>query len=182
MNMLRLLSLSLDKCGLQFSRDHLLLRDGAIVALDWVVGECEGGRRSSPPVLLLVPEHWGSLTPHLCSLCHSASALGFYVVLFHHRGTAGCPLTTTRLTEFGDPADLDQAVAYIHSRHPSSVLLAVSEGSGSGTLLSYLGEKGSGSRITAAAAFEVKMRPSSRASARQASAVALNTASSVISQ
>ncbi|CAL1573093.1 unnamed protein product [Knipowitschia caucasica] len=140
------------ECGLQFSRDHLLLRDGAIVALDWVVGECEGGRRSSPPVLLLVPEHWGSLTPHLCSLCHSASALGFYVVLFHHRGTAGCPLTTTRLTEFGDPADLDQAVAYIHSRHPSSVLLAVSEGSGSGTLLSYLGEKGSGSRITAAAA------------------------------
>ncbi|KAJ0061599.1 hypothetical protein NL108_005755, partial [Boleophthalmus pectinirostris] len=44
------------------------------------------------------------------------------------------------------------AVAYIHSRYPSSVLLAVSEGSGSGTLLSYLGERGSSSRLTAAAA------------------------------
>ncbi len=45
-----------------------------------------------------------------------------------------------------------QAVAYIHSRHPSSVLVAVSEGSGSGILLSYLGECGSSSYLTAAAA------------------------------
>ncbi|KAK7925741.1 hypothetical protein WMY93_008051 [Mugilogobius chulae] len=128
--------------GLQFSRDHLLLKDGAIVALDWAVGTgvCDPGvKRNNPPVLLLVPEHWGGLSPHLSSLCRTATAQGFYVVLFHHRGTAGCPLTTTRLTEFGDPADLEQAVAYIHSRHPSSVLLAVRE-------------KGSSSRLTAAAA------------------------------
>lgn len=77
---------------------------------------------------------------------------GFYVVVFHPRGTAGCPLTTARLTEFGDPADLEQAISYVHSRHPSSVLVAVSEGSGSGILLSYLGECGSSTRLTAAAA------------------------------
>uniref|UniRef100_A0A3B3Z8M7 Abhydrolase domain containing 15 n=1 Tax=Periophthalmus magnuspinnatus TaxID=409849 RepID=A0A3B3Z8M7_9GOBI len=141
--------------GLQFTREHLLLKDGGIVSLDWAVGpgvSDSGVRRSAPSVLLLLPEHWGGLSPHLKSLCHSATAQGFYVVVFHHRGTAGCPMTTTRLTEFGDPADLEQAVAYIHSRHPSSVLLAVSEGSGSGTLLSYLGERGSSSRLTAAAA------------------------------
>lgn len=45
-----------------------------------------------------------------------------------------------------------QAVAYVHSRFPSSALVAVSEGSGSGTLLSYLGESGSSSYLTAAAA------------------------------
>ena len=45
-----------------------------------------------------------------------------------------------------------QAVAYVHSRHPSSVMVAVSEGSGSGILLSYLGECGSSSHLTAAAA------------------------------
>ncbi|XP_055004839.1 protein ABHD15 [Boleophthalmus pectinirostris] len=141
--------------GLQFTRDHLLLKDGGIVALDWAIGSGvsdSGVRRSPSPVLLLLPEHWGGLSPHLKSLCLSATAQGFYVVVFHHRGTAGCPLTTTRLSEFGDPADLEQAVAYIHSRYPSSVLLAVSEGSGSGTLLSYLGERGSSSRLTAAAA------------------------------
>ncbi|XP_022594430.1 protein ABHD15-like [Seriola dumerili] len=159
---------------IQFSRDNLLLRDGGIVAVDWAVGTGAGeevgrkrweGRKeyhsggkalgyftSTPPVLLLIPQSWGGMTPHLKALCHQAVRQGFYVVVFHPRGTAGCPLTTARLTEFGDPADLEQAVAYIHSRHPSSVLVAVSEGSGSGILLSYLGEHGSGTYLTAAAA------------------------------
>uniref|UniRef100_A0A3Q3IEK5 Serine aminopeptidase S33 domain-containing protein n=1 Tax=Monopterus albus TaxID=43700 RepID=A0A3Q3IEK5_MONAL len=159
---------------LQFTRDHLLLRDGGIVALDWAVGTRLGetdrwrkweGRKEhqsagkvlgcftlTPPILLLIPQFWGGMTSHLKALCHQATRQGFYVVVFHPRGTAGCPLTTARLTEFGDPADLEQAVAYIHSRHPSSVLVAVSEGSGSGVLLSYLGECGSGTYLTAAAA------------------------------
>ncbi|XP_042355381.1 protein ABHD15 [Plectropomus leopardus] len=159
---------------LQFTRDNLLLRDGGIVALDWAVGtklgEAVGRKRwegrkehqsggktlgcftTAPPVLLLIPESWGGMTPHLKVLCHQAVLQGFYVVVFHSRGTAGCPLTTARLTEFGDPADLEQAVAYVRSRHPSSVMVAVSEGSGSGILLSYLGECGSGSYLTAAAA------------------------------
>ncbi|XP_031713019.1 protein ABHD15 [Anarrhichthys ocellatus] len=159
---------------LQFTRDNLFLRDGGIVALDWAVGtrldEVVGRRRwegrkehqsggkslgcftATPPVLLLIPESWGGMTPHLKLLCHQAMRLGFYVVVFHARGTAGCPLTTAQLTEFGDPADLEQAVAYVHNRHPSSVMVAVSEGSGSGVLLSYLGECGSSSYLTAAAA------------------------------
>ncbi|XP_038151731.1 protein ABHD15 isoform X1 [Cyprinodon tularosa] len=158
----------------QFTRDHLLLKDGGIVALDWAIGtrliELTAKRRwevkkehqsvrktlgcftSTPPVLLLIPQFWGGMTPHLQLLCSQAMRQGFYVVVFHHRGTAGSPLTTTRLTEFGDPSDLEQAVTYVHSRHPSSVLVAVSEGSGSGVLLSYLGERGSSTCITAAAA------------------------------
>ncbi|XP_059207496.1 protein ABHD15 [Centropristis striata] len=175
---------------LQFSRDNLLLRDGGVVALDWAVGtrlgEVFGRKRwegkkegktlgcftATPPVLLLVPESWGGLTPHLKALCHQAMCQGFYVVVFHARGTAACPLTTARLTEFGDPADLEQAVTYVHSRHPSSALVAVSEGSGSGTLLSYLGECGSSTYLTAAAAispvlqgqlwFETAMPPAYR--------------------
>ncbi|KAM7398132.1 hypothetical protein PAMA_006153 [Pampus argenteus] len=159
---------------LHFTRDHLLLRDGGIVALDWAVGTtlCEavgrkrwegrkehqsGGKAlgcftSTPPSLILIPQSWGGMTPHLKALCHLAMRQGFYVVVFHPRGTAGCPMTTAHLTEFGDADDLQQAVAYVHSRHPSSVLVAVSEGSGSGILLSYLGECGSSSYLTATAA------------------------------
>ncbi|KAJ4930167.1 hypothetical protein JOQ06_019180 [Pogonophryne albipinna] len=62
-----------------------------------------------------------------------------------------------RLTEFGDPADLEQVVAYVHSRHPSSVMVAVSEGSGSGTLRN-LGESGSSSCLKAAAAISPVLR------------------------
>nr|XP_019952631.1 PREDICTED: protein ABHD15-like [Paralichthys olivaceus] len=158
----------------EFTRDNLLLRDGGIVAVDWALETGLGGRigrgrwegrkehqlggkalgcfTSTPPVLLLIPHSWGGVSPHLKALCHQAIRQGFYVVVFHPRATAGCPLTTARLTEFGDPADLEQALAYVHSRHPSSELVAVSEGSGSGVLLSYLGECGSSTYLTAAAA------------------------------
>lgn len=108
--------------SLQFTRDHLLLRDGGIIALDWGVerrrwegrkehqsgGKALGCFTTTPPVLLVIPQFWGGMTPHLKLLCHEAVRQGFYVVVFHTRGTAGCPLTTARLTEFGDPADLEQ--------------------------------------------------------------------------
>lgn len=118
---------------LQFTRDHLLLRDGGIVALDWAVGtelgEVVGRRRrkehqlggkamgcfnSTPPVLILIPQSWGGMTPHLKALCHEAMQQGFYVVVFHPRGTRGCPLTSVRLTEFGDPSDLEQVQFYVY--------------------------------------------------------------------
>ncbi|KAM3601147.1 uncharacterized protein V6R79_008396 [Siganus canaliculatus] len=160
--------------ALQFTREHLQLRDGGIIALDWAVSnrQVEAGERkrwevrkehhpggktlgcftAAPPILIIVPQFWGGISSHVKGLCLQAARQGFYVVVFHARGTAGCPLTTPRLAEFGDSADLEQAVLYIHSRHPSSTLVAVSEGSGSGILLSYLGESGSSSYLTAAAA------------------------------
>lgn len=102
---------------MQFARDHLLLKDGGVVALDWAVGtrlvvrkrwKAPGCFTSTPPVLLLIPQSWGGMSPHLKMLCHQAMRQGFYVVVFHHRGTAGSPLTAVRLVEFGDPADLEQ--------------------------------------------------------------------------
>uniref|UniRef100_A0A3Q2QM86 Abhydrolase domain containing 15 n=1 Tax=Fundulus heteroclitus TaxID=8078 RepID=A0A3Q2QM86_FUNHE len=142
-------TVSSQMCGehgesIQFTRDHLLLKDGGIVALDWAK-EHQSGRKAlgcftlTPPVLLLIPQFWGGMTPHLRLLCRQATRQGFCVVVFHHRGTAGSPLTTTTLSEFGDPADLEQVhMAYVRSCHPSSVLVAVSEGSGSGVLLGKL--------------------------------------------
>lgn len=109
--------------GLEFTRDHLLLRDGGVVTLDWALGTrlLEAPRRrggssgralgcftSSPPVLLLVPRRWAGSSPHLRALCRYAVQQGFYAVLVQGRGATGCPLTTARLTEFGDPADLEQ--------------------------------------------------------------------------
>lgn len=116
--------------GLAFSREHLLLKDGGAVALDWAVGtvsagmfwrkgsqwrtehqhdgKAQGGFTATPPILLIIPQYRGGTTPHLKALCRQAMQRGFYVAVVHSRGTAGCLLTTARLTEFGDPADLEQ--------------------------------------------------------------------------
>ncbi|KAK6473295.1 protein ABHD15-like [Huso huso] len=143
---------------IDFARDHLQLRDGGIVALDWAVGvtirnwKATGpSSSSSPPVLIIIPNSWGRLTPHVLGLCRLALEQGFYPVVFHRRGQGGCPLVTPSVQQFGDPSDLMEAVSYIRFSHPSAALLAVSEGSGSGLLLSYLGECGSSSYLTCAA-------------------------------
>lgn len=83
-------------------------------------------------------------------LCEIALSHGYLPVVFNRRSHNSCPLTTMKLQQFGDPADLREAVRYIRYRQPAGRLYAVSESSGSGLLLSYLGECGSSSYVTAA--------------------------------
>ncbi|NXE41266.1 ABH15 protein, partial [Ptilorrhoa leucosticta] len=136
------------------ARELLQLPDSGVVALDWLVGPwgaAGGGGGVSSPVLLLIPNAAGKVTGGLLQLGLRALERGFIPVIFNRRGHNGCPLTTPRLQPFGDPRDLREAVTYLRCRHPSASLLAVSEGSGSGLLLAYLGESGSSSRLAAAA-------------------------------
>ncbi|XP_068121969.1 protein ABHD15-like [Hyperolius riggenbachi] len=142
---------------LEVARDHLQLTDGGIIALDWVVGPRQTSKlrrgtnaTSSPPLLLVIPNPFGKLTRNIHHLCLQALGKGYYPVIFNRRGQNDCPLTTMKLQDFGEPGDLREAVAYIRSRHPGSMVFAVSEGLGSGLLLSYLGECGSSSYLTAA--------------------------------
>jgi hypothetical protein len=71
-------------------------------------------------------------------------------VVFNRRSHNGTPLTTLKLQQFGDPADLREAVRYIRYRQPAGRLYAAGESTGAGLLLSYLGECGSSSYVTAA--------------------------------
>ncbi|XP_030619125.1 protein ABHD15 isoform X2 [Delphinapterus leucas] len=142
--------------GSDLAREYLQLADDGLVALDWVVGPCARGRRVTnagglPAVLLVIPNAWGRLTRNVLGLCLLALERGYYPVIFHRRGHHGCPLVSPRLQPFGDPSDLKEAITYIRFRHPAAPLFAVSEGSGSALLLSYLGECGSSSYMTGAA-------------------------------
>lgn len=83
-------------CGITFTRDHLLIQDGGIVALDWAVrikdqdaqakreyypGErAPGGHTSTPPIIILIPNALGKITRNLLSLCGLALQQGFYPV------------------------------------------------------------------------------------------------------
>ncbi|XP_053426893.1 protein ABHD15 isoform X2 [Nycticebus coucang] len=149
--------------GPELAREYLQLTDDGLVALDWVVGPCARSRRVTnagglPAVLLVIPNAWGRLTRNVLGLCLLALERGYYPVIFHRRGHHGCPLVSPRLQPFGDPSDLKEAVTYIRFRHPAAPLFAVSEGSGSALLLSYLGECGSSSYVTGAACISPVLR------------------------
>uniref|UniRef100_A0A3B3IC40 Protein ABHD15 n=1 Tax=Oryzias latipes TaxID=8090 RepID=A0A3B3IC40_ORYLA len=139
----------------QFVRDNLQLSDDGLVALDWAVPSYQKRRRtsshSSSPVLLIIPNSFGKITGNLLKLCEVALSHGYLPVVFNRRSQNATPLTTPKLQQFGDPTDLREAVRYIRYRQPAGRLYAVSESSGSGLLLSYLGECGSSSYVTAAA-------------------------------
>ncbi|KAM8976785.1 protein ABHD15 [Pelodytes ibericus] len=142
---------------LELARDYLQLLDGGLVALDWVVGPRPSAKprrgtnaMGNPPLLLVIPNSFGRLTRNVQQLCLLALEQGYYPIIFNRRGQNDCPLTTLKFQPFGEPADLKEAVNYVRFRHPSSLLFAVSEGLGSGLLLSYLGECGSSSYLTAA--------------------------------
>ncbi|XP_023146562.1 protein ABHD15 [Amphiprion ocellaris] len=138
----------------QFVRDNLQLSDDGLVALDWAVPSYQKRRRTSShstsPVLLIIPNSFGKITRNVLKLCEMALSHGYLPAVFNRRSHNGTPLTTLKLQQFGDPADLREAVRYIRYRQPAGRLYAVSESSGSGLLLSYLGECGSSSYVTAA--------------------------------
>ncbi|XP_041796591.1 protein ABHD15 [Chelmon rostratus] len=138
----------------QFVRDNLQLSDDGLVALDWAVPSYQKRRRTSShsasPVLLIIPNSFGKITRNVLKLCETALSHGYLPAVFNRRSHNGTPLTTLKLQQFGDPADLREAVRYIRYRQPAGRLFAVSESTGSGLLLSYLGECGSSSYVTAA--------------------------------
>ncbi|KAM3875410.1 protein ABHD15-like [Diretmus argenteus] len=138
----------------QFVRDNLQLSDDGLVALDWAVPSYQKRRRTSShstsPVLLIIPNSFGKITRNVLKLCEAALSLGYLPAVFNRRSHNGTPLTTLKLQQFGDPGDLREAVRYIRYRQPAGRLYAVSESTGSGLLLSYLGECGSSSYVTAA--------------------------------
>lgn len=138
----------------QFLRDNLQLSDDGLVSLDWAAPSYQRRRRTSShstsPVLLIIPNSFGKITRNVLKLCETALSHGYLPVIFNRRSHNGTPLTTLKLQQFGDPADLREAVRYIRYRQPAGRLYAVSESTGSGLLLSYLGECGSSSYVTAA--------------------------------
>uniref|UniRef100_A0A8C5NA13 Protein ABHD15 n=1 Tax=Gouania willdenowi TaxID=441366 RepID=A0A8C5NA13_GOUWI len=140
--------------AVQFVRDNLQLSDDGLVALDWAVPCYQKRRRTSShstsPVLLIIPNSFGRITRNVIKLCEMALSHGYLPAVFNRRSHNGTPLTTLKLQQFGDPSDLREAVRYIRYRQPAGKLYAVSESTGSGLLLSYLGECGSSSYVTAA--------------------------------
>lgn len=134
---------------MEFKREYLQMVDKGVVALDWVVVEEEKSISKVSPVMLLIPDLTGSATD-LVAACAEAMARKFRPVVFNRRGHSGTSLSTYRLQSFGDAADLDEAIEFITHMYPYSEIFAIGFSTGSGLLMSYLGETGASTKLKAA--------------------------------
>lgn len=133
---------------MQFEREFLMMRDRGIVSLDWgVTGTAKLSAHC--PVLLVLPG-LNSHSEGTAYLCRRAVQKGFRPIVYNKRGFSGTPLTTPKLQSFGDPSDFRQVIRYIRSSFTEARITAVGVGCGAGLLISYLGEYGSSSYISAA--------------------------------
>ena len=133
---------------IEFSREYLQMEDKGVIALDWVVTN-ENSLNKMSPVMLLIPDLTGTAAD-MVSVCSQALARKFRPVVFNRRGHGGAPLSTYRLQSFGDAGDLEEAIQFIHHTHPRAEIFAIAFSSGSGLLMSYLGDTGGESQLNAA--------------------------------
>ncbi|CAH1232719.1 ABHD15 [Branchiostoma lanceolatum] len=134
--------------GPRFEREYLELKDGGLVALDWpTFGEKTVNNHRSVVIVVCGVVTTGNA---VARVCHGAWRRGFRPVVFRQRGHNDVPLTTPRLQSFGDPSDFREALEYIRATNPGSNLTALSLSTGCGVLISYLGEYGSSTYLTAA--------------------------------
>ncbi|XP_014679165.1 PREDICTED: abhydrolase domain-containing protein 15-like [Priapulus caudatus] len=136
--------------GVYFRREFLQMRDHGVVSLDWagVVGHADTYQRHTPVVIVL-PTLTGSAAT-MSALCALVLARHFRCAVFNRRGCARTPLATPRLQSYGDTADLRQVLKYLRALYPRAKISSVGAGAGAGLLISYLGDYGSSSYLTAA--------------------------------
>lgn len=134
---------------LEFKREYLQMADKGIIALDWLVVEDDETLKKISPIMLFIPDLTGSATD-MVATCTESLERKFRPVVFNRRGHGGTSLSTYRLQSFGDANDLDEAIEFISHMYPYSEIFAIGFSTGSGLLMSYLGETGVASKLNAA--------------------------------
>lgn len=158
------LSFFIPQCIVQFRREYLQLKDKGVVALDWVEN-IQLHRKTRRTILIIIP---GLCAPSggVSKICLYAKERSFQPVVFNRRGFGDSYLTTPKLQCYGDPSDLRQVVEYLNGKYPNARITCVSYGTGSESLLSYLGEFGSSAHISAgvcvSASFDIAHRTSTK--------------------
>ncbi|EDO32786.1 predicted protein, partial [Nematostella vectensis] len=138
----------LPQAEVEFTREYLQMADKGIIALDWMTVNDNSLLKVSP-VMLLIPALTQTAVD-LSSACTMALERKFRPVVFNRRGHSLTPLTTRRLQAFAEGGDLEEAVTFIHRMFPYAEIFAVAYSTGSDLLISYLGEVGSTTNVTAA--------------------------------
>jgi len=132
-----------------FRRKYFQLRDDGVIALDWVIANSARRIHDRTSIVIVLPGLTGG-PESVADICKEASRRGFRAVVFNKRGHGNSPLTTPKLQSFGDTSDLRQVLKYIRDLYKHAKISAIGVSSGSGLLVSYLGEYGSSTYLSTA--------------------------------
>ncbi len=140
-------------CGVfhtvHFKREYLDLKDGGVIALDWLNLKSGVDLPDAAPVLVVLDGLTGTKTSILY-ITKLASERNYRVVAFNKRGHNNSKLTTPVLQAFGDARDLRQCMEFVHRKYPSSKMATVGYSAGCGLITRYLGIYAGDTHITAA--------------------------------
>ena len=143
-----LLTFLVPQAKMRYDRQVFSLPDGGQLALDWAKDGEEHGLHDQSPVAIVLHGLTGC-SEAMRSICAEALKWGYRPVVFNKRGHGGMKLSTPKFQEFGCVADLSEAIAHVQERFPQAPLYGIGFSAGSGLLTSYLGEKGSKSKLDA---------------------------------
>lgn len=134
-------------------RERVTTRDGDFVDLDWTESSPSS---SSAPILLVLHGLEGSARSHYVrGLLEGARRRGWRGVALNFRSCSGEMNRLARFYHSGDTGDLDEVVTLLGARHAGAPLGAVGVSLGGNVLLKWLGERGEGAPLRAAAGISV---------------------------
>jgi uncharacterized protein len=136
----------------QTRRERLDTPDGDFLDLDWL------GPAYGAIVILLHGLSGSSRSPYIRGMQAALAEHGWQTVAMNFRGCGGQPNRTARGYHSGDTRDLDHLYQTLGQRYPERPLAAVGYSLGGNVLLKWLGERGYGAKMAAAAAVSVPLR------------------------
>ncbi|KAK3275563.1 hypothetical protein CYMTET_16314 [Cymbomonas tetramitiformis] len=125
---------------IQFAREHVPLKDGGEVALDWAIPPDIFRIPHHAPVVIILHTITGDSVDCVQAI-RSAHKAGMHAVVFLRRGHLGIPRPTPQYNLLGSTADMRVMVDRVHRKHPMSKLLGIGISAGTGCLVRYLGEE-----------------------------------------
>lgn len=131
-------------------RERVTLADGDFLDLDWLAEAPPEG----PIILILHGLEGSSRSPYIQRLLRTCRDAGWRAVVMHFRGCSGEPNRLARGYHAGETEDLQTISELLASRHAQG-LCAVGFSLGGSVLLKWLGERGMGAPVLAAAAVSV---------------------------
>jgi predicted alpha/beta-fold hydrolase len=134
-------------------RERVDLPDGDFVDLDWL----DGGPGPAPsPIVLVLHGLEGSSRSHYAGgLLGEVAARGWRGAVLNFRSCSGELNRLPRFYHSGDTGDLDAVVARLADREPAARLALIGVSLGGNVVLKWLGERGDGAPVAAAAAISV---------------------------